>query len=39
MARLLRRFDPGFGPFYVKFCGYFPFTGQTTTRQFVPEFL
>jgi hypothetical protein len=21
-------FDAGFGPFYVKFCGYFPFTGQ-----------
>ena len=21
-------FDAGFGPFYVKFCGYFPYTGQ-----------
>jgi hypothetical protein len=21
-------FDVGFGPFYVKFCGYFPYTGQ-----------
>lgn len=21
-------FDAGFGPFYLKFCGYFPFTGQ-----------
>jgi hypothetical protein len=21
-------FDAGFGPFYIKFCGYFPFTGQ-----------
>src|SRR5258708_13055125 len=21
-------FDADFGPFYVKFCGYFPFTGQ-----------
>ncbi len=21
-------FDAGFGPFYLKFCGYFPYTGQ-----------
>jgi hypothetical protein len=21
-------FDAGFGPFYITFCGYFPFTGQ-----------
>ena len=21
-------FDAGFGPFYIKFCGYFPYTGQ-----------
>ena len=21
-------FDADFGPFYIKFCGYFPFTGQ-----------
>ena len=21
-------FDADFGPFYVKFCGYFPYTGQ-----------
>jgi hypothetical protein len=21
-------FDAGFGPFFIKFCGYFPFTGQ-----------
>jgi hypothetical protein len=21
-------FDAGFGPFYLRFCGYFPFTGQ-----------